>query len=41
MVNMCIEVEACPFDRLGSRDCLIQVEIHDVGVIYLPTSSNC
>lgn len=34
MVNMCIEVKACPFDHLSSRDYTIQVEMHDAGVIY-------
>lgn len=41
MVNMCTEVKACPFGHLGSRDYVIQVEMYDVGVIYLSASSNC
>lgn len=41
MVNMCMEVKACPFDHFVSRDYVIQVEMQDGAVMYLPTSSNC
>lgn len=41
MVNMCVEAKACPFDHLGSREYLTQVEMHDAEVIDMSTSSNC